>query len=129
MKQIVIGDEAALYVEKCTGCRFWPPFEAIGLKRDGEIIAGAVFNGFNGHSVEMTMAGEKLAFTRAYLRRLGDYVFKELNCLRVSFTTHQDHVVDLLHRLGAQTEGRKRNHFGRGKDGIILGLLREDWKI
>jgi RimJ/RimL family protein N-acetyltransferase len=129
MKRIVTGQEPVLYVEQRTGLRFWPPLVAMGLECDGEMIAGIVFNGYNGCAVELTIAGEKRAFTRAFIRRIADYVFREMGCLRASFTTEQSHVVDLLHRLGAQTEGRKRNHFGEGRDGMILGILREDWKF
>jgi RimJ/RimL family protein N-acetyltransferase len=129
LKRIVSGGRVAGYVGFHCGLDFTPPYEALGVERDGELIIGAVFNGYNKHGIELTMAGDAAGFTRAFLRRLGHYVFDELGCLRVSFTTQQDHVVDLVHRLGGQTEGRKRNHFGQGRDGIVLGILREEWKL
>lgn len=129
MKRIITDLRVADYVAERCGTVIQRPFTALGVEVDGKIVIGAVFNGFNGHSIELTMAGDPRGFTRAFLRRLGRYVFEELGCLRASFTTEQDHVVNLIHRLGGQTEGRKRNHFGRGRDGIILGILREDWNV
>lgn len=129
MKRIITGDRVADYVGFHCGLKFQPPYETLGVERDGELIIGAVFNSYTRNNIELTMAGEPGGFSRAFLRRLGLYVFGELGCLRVSFTTEQEHVVDLIHRLGGQTEGRKRNHFGQGRDGIVLGILREEWKL
>ncbi len=125
--RIAIDDRVARFVGERCGTIICPPFTAMGIERDGEIIAGAIFNNFTRHDIEVTIAGGP--FSRGFARAVGVYVFHRVGCLRMSITTEQDIVVDYAKRLGAQTEGRKRNHFGRGRHGIVLGILKEDWKI
>ena len=99
----------------------------MGIERNGEIVAGVVFNCFTGHDVAVTVAGSR--FTRGFISAVGTYVFGKLGCLRMSITTEQPKVIEIAQRLGAKVEGLKRNHFGSGRDGIVLGLLKEEWKF
>jgi hypothetical protein len=126
---IVTDDRVARFVGERCETIIYPPFTCIGVERDGAVIGGAVFNCFTGCDVEMTVAGEARAFTRQFYRAVRDYVFRQMGCLRVSMTTESNQVIELAKRLGAQTEGCKRNHFGIGRDGIVLGILKENWKI
>nr|WP_311538569.1 GNAT family protein [uncultured Bradyrhizobium sp.] len=127
MTRIVVSDEVARFVGERCNTIIYPPFTAMGIERGGEIVAGVVFNCFTHYDVHVTVAGR--GFTRAFLRGVGNYVFYQLGCLRMSVTTEQERVIDYAKRLGAQTEGRKRNHFGRGRHAIVLGILKEDWKF
>lgn len=120
-------DRVARFVADRCGTSFCPPFTVMGIERDGAIVAGVLFNGFTRHDIEVTAAGGP--FSRGFIRAVGAYVFAQLGCLRISITTEQQKVIDYAQRLGAQTEGRKRNHFGEGRDGIVLGILRDDWKV
>jgi hypothetical protein len=99
----------------------------MGIERDGEIVAGVVFNNWAARDIDVTVAGERGAFTRGFLRAVGEYVFSTLECLRMSITTRQEHVKDIAMRLGAKPEGVKRNRHGKGQDAIMLGILAEDW--
>jgi len=126
-RKIVCGDDVAEFVGKRVNSIIYPPFTAMGIERDGEIIAGAVFNSFTGCDVHVTVAGE--GFTRGFVRAVRHYVFVQLRCLRISIETEKDEVIDYAKRLGAQTEGRKRNHFGKGRHAILLGILKEDWRF
>lgn len=129
MKRIVTDERVAAYVVARNSIAISPPYTALGIEKDGRIIGGVVFNMYTGIDVHVTVAGETGAFTRAFIRRVSHYVFQELGCLRMSITTEQPKVVELATRLLAQTEGRIRNHFGPGRDGILLGILKEDWKV
>lgn len=122
-------ERVAQFVGGRVGSVIYPPYTAMGLEREGRIVAGAVFNCFTGFDIEVTVAGEPGAFTKTFIREAGRYVFETAGCLRMSITTHQPHVIEIAKRLGAQTEGRKRNLFGKGRDGIVLGILKEDWKL
>jgi RimJ/RimL family protein N-acetyltransferase len=126
----IVDDERVIaFVGDKIGIIMHQPCTALGLEKDGEIISGFVFNNHTTYDIEVTAAVAPRSEAREFLKRVGQYVFDELKCLRMTITTHQYRVVDLAIRLGAQTEGRKRNHFGTGRDGIILGILRDDWKV
>lgn len=129
MSLIVTDDRVAAFVGERVGSIISPPYTAAGLERNGRIVAGVIFNCFTGTDVEVTVAGEPGAFTKSFIRMVRQYVFETLGCLRISITTEQPHVIKIAKRLGAQTEGRKRNLFGKGRDGIVLGILKEDWKL
>ena len=124
---IVTDERVARFVGERCGTIIHPPFTAMGILENGEVIAGVVFNGFTRHDIEVTVAGGP--FSRGFIRAVGRYVFEQCGVLRISITTEQQNVIDIAQRLGAQTEGRKRNHFGKDRDGIVLGILREDWKV
>lgn len=124
---IVTDDRVARFVGERCGTIIYPPFTAMGIERNGEVTAGVVFNCFTGSDIAVTVAGGP--FNRGFIVAVGRYVFGKLGCLRMSITTEKPEVIDIAQRLGAQTEGLKRNHFGKGRDGTILGILREDWNF
>lgn len=122
---IVTDERVARFVGEQCETIICPPFTAMGIERNGEITAGVVFNCYTGNDIAVTVAGGQ--FTRDFIIAVGKYVFEQIGCLRMSITTMKPEVIKIAHRLGAQTEGLKRNHFGKGKDATILGILREDW--
>lgn len=125
---IVQGDDVAVFVSERLGFGLCPPFVGIGIRNDdGKITAGIVLNCFEGASLHVTAAGK--GWTRAFLRTIGDYVYGQLGCERMTFTTEQADVVGLAVRLGGQIEGRLRSHFGPGRDATIIGVLRHEWKF
>lgn len=123
------GRVAQFVAERCGLNTFYPPFTCLGIERDGAIVAGVVFNCFTGNDIAVTVAGDNGAFTRHFIREVGRYVWEKLGCERISITTEQQHVIEIAQRLGAQTEGRKRNHFGKGRDATILGILKKEWRF
>lgn len=129
MISIVTDERVAKFVGERCGTIIYPPFTCMGLERQGEIISGVVFNCFTGNDVAVTVAGKVGAFNRSFFEAIGDYVFRQMGCLRISITTKQEHVVAIAKGLGAQVEGEKRNHFGEGQHATLLGILKEDWKF
>jgi hypothetical protein len=125
---VIITDErvARFVGERCETV-ICPPYTAMGIERDGEVIAGAVFNCYTGHDICVTVGGGP--FHRKFIAAVGEYVFGKIGCLRMSITTEQPKVIEIAQRLGAKVEGLKRNHFGKGRDATILGILREDWNF
>jgi hypothetical protein len=124
---IVTDDRVARFVGERIGSVIYPPFTAIGIERGGEIVAGAVFNCFTGHDVEITVAGK--GWTRAFFRAVGSYVFDDLKCGRFQFTTASEGTARLAERLGGVREGILRDKFGHGRDGIVLGVLRGEYRF
>ncbi len=122
---IVTGEPVAAFVAKTCGRRIVPPYEAVGIEREGEIVAGVVFNHFTGADVHVTAAGHR--WTRGFLADVGQYVFGQLGCERMTFVTEQPSVVRLAERLGGQVEGLLRNHFGKDRPGFIVGVLKDDY--
>ncbi len=123
---IVTGEKVARFVSDRLGFALCPPYTCMGIERDGAVVAGVIFSCFEGYDVHFTAAGT--GWTRTFLKAAGQYVFGQLGCLRVTATTEDDAVVRMACKLGGQIEGRLRDHFGDGRDGVIVGILRRDWK-
>lgn len=124
---IVTDERVAAFVGERVGAPIIPPFTAAGIEREGAIIAGVVFNGWTGPDVDVTVAGR--GFTKGFLAEVGKYVFGQLGCLRMTIITEQPKIVRIAERLGGQVEGLLRSHFGAGRDGFIVGILRDDYRF
>jgi RimJ/RimL family protein N-acetyltransferase len=124
---IVIGERALGYVSAKLDYHPFGPVTAIGIERDGRIVAGAAFAFYTGTDIEITIAAEPRYFTRGFMRAMAHYVYQQSGCIRASFMTELPHVVTVLRKAGATIEGVKRNAYGPGRDGVMLGLLREEW--
>jgi hypothetical protein len=124
---IVTDERVALFVSEHLGSTIIPPYTSIGVERGGEIVTGVVFNHFEAADIHMTVAGN--CWTKGLLADIGEYVFGQLKCLRITAVTEQPHVVRLAERCGGQVEGLMRNHFGEGRDGYLVGFLKQDWKF
>jgi RimJ/RimL family protein N-acetyltransferase len=123
--RIFVSDQRiADYVCARTGIVLSGSYSTLGIISDDEVVGGIVFNCFTGKDIHVTLAGK--VFSRAFLRRAAVYVFDELGCFRASMTTEQPKVVEIALRLGAKIEGKKRDHFGKGRDGVMLGLLKDE---
>ena len=124
---IVTDNRVAHFVSEKIETKIYPPFTCIGLERGGEIVSGLVFNCFTGPSIEVTAAGN--VWTRRLLHEAGRYAFGQLGCARMSFTTEQENVARLVERLGGKREGVLRDEFGKGRDGIVIGILEKEYKF
>lgn len=123
---IVCDERVPLFVASRIGHVIVPPYTAMGVERDGEVIGGVIFNHFTGFDCHVTVAGT--GWTRGFLECVGDYVYTTMNCLRVTIITEQPKVVRLAQKMGGEIEGLMRNHFGPEKDAFVVGVLKEDYK-
>jgi RimJ/RimL family protein N-acetyltransferase len=119
------GPEVAQWLAGHFNEVFCPPFYAFGWERDGEIIAAVLFNQFEGWDVAVTAAGT--GWTRRMLREIGVYAYSVLGAGRITLTTESETVAKYAERLGAVREGVLRNHFGKGRNGIVLGILKDEY--
>ena len=123
---IVSDERVARFISERLGFALCPPYSTIGIEQNGRIVAGCLFNQFEGADVAVTAAGE--GWTRDFLRQVGRYVYDTLGCERMTLTTQFPQVAAYAERLGGQREGLLRSHFGAGQDGIIVGILRDEYR-
>lgn len=123
--QIVADERVAPFVARQCGVYIPAPYTVMGLEKDGQIVAGVAFHHFTGCDVHVTVAGK--GWTRGFLAEVGGYVFGTLGCIRMTALTEQERVIRIAKKLGGQIEGRLRNHFGPGRDAVVLGILKDDY--
>lgn len=123
---IVGGDRVAKFVADQLGFGLCPPYTAMGIERNGKIAAGVVFNCFEGADVHVTVAGK--GWSSKFLQAVGEYVYVQLGCERMTVTTEQINVASLALRFGGKIEGCLRNHFGKNRDATIIGILKDEWR-
>lgn len=127
---LVYGADAAVteYVCRGLGVRSFGPSCAIGVARDGRLIAGVVYSNFRWPDVEMSIFSESPKWATKYtLFHLFYHPFGVMNCRRVSATTEAGNqpVRAFLERLGFTLEGIRREALPSG-DAAHYGLLKAD---
>lgn len=82
---IVIGEPVCFWTAERTGGDYHAGSgQGIGWERDGKLIAGVLYDNFNGRSVQMHVAAEgKHWLVREYLRTCFDYPFNQLKVNKV----------------------------------------------
>lgn len=123
---IVTDERCAKFVSERLDVAFCPPFSCMGIERGGEIVAAALFNQFEGANVHVSIAGG--GWSKGFIEAVGEYVYGQLGCERITVTTGDRAVVGYAKRLGGKVEGVMRSHFGPGKDATIVGILRDEWR-
>lgn len=123
---IVTDERIAEFVGKELGFGVFPPWTAMGIEKDGQIIGGVLLNCFEGKDLHVSVAGR--GFGKNFLQSVGEYVYNQLGCTRMTVQTEHDSIVRLAQRLGGQIEGRLRDHFGEGRDAVIIGILRGEYR-
>lgn len=126
---IVTGGEVIRFLEAMIGRPFVPPYAAIGREVNGDIVAGACFNVYTVADIEVSVAALKGGITRSFIRACSDYAFRQIECERVTITTENEEVASFARRIGARDEGLKRHAFGRDRHGLMLGILKEEFRL
>ena len=122
----VRGQKVVDFVYASFGSTPVPPYVGIGTEIDGEIVNGCVLNVWTGADIHVTLAGKK--WSKGFLAIVHHYAFQNLGCIRLTVITEQAAVVRYAERLGGEIEGLLRNQFGPGRDGILVGILKESWE-
>jgi RimJ/RimL family protein N-acetyltransferase len=101
---------------------------AIGLERDGEIVAGVLYEDYNGANVVMHVASDGTAqwMTPEYLRQCFEYPFKQLGCKRVTgiVPSSNERALRFDERLGFRVEATLKAAHPDG-DLIVLSMRRD----
>jgi RimJ/RimL family protein N-acetyltransferase len=124
---IVTDGRVAELVTRLTGKVFAPPFTCAGIEKDGEVIGGVIFNCYEETDIHVSVAGH--GWTKGFLADIGNYCYNQLGCNRITSVTEDPKVVRIAERLGGKIEGCLRNHFGQGRDGFIVGILKDEYRF
>ncbi|OBY84935.1 hypothetical protein ACM14_13630 [Delftia sp. JD2] len=103
---------------------------AIGLRRGGQLVAGVLYEGFNGRNLWMHVAAEPGArwLVRDYLRVCFAYPFLVCGVERVSGYVNESNALARrfnLH-LGFHEEARLHGAAPDGKDVLIMSMWKRD---
>lgn len=119
--RLVTGQDEIIanFVSAAIQRKIHPPYTALGWvdidpAGNWKLMAGAVFNDFSGASIELTFCGR---LTRQVIREIGNYVFGQLNCLRLTARTARNNkvVCQLLSQHGWQWEATLKHFYGSTK--------------
>lgn len=104
--------------------------KGVGLEKDGELIAGALYEGFNGKNVWVHLAGTpgRRWMTREFLRYGFHYPFNEMGVRRLSgyVSASNSDARRLNEHLGYREEARLAGAAPDGSDVILYVMWRED---
>ena len=126
-------DEVMRFVARQTGESRYDDCSTIGLEKDGEIVAGVVYQGHNGPNVLMHFAlgGSRHLITPAFVSAVFMYPFQVLQCHRVTGLVRADNVSAQLldEHLGFVREGVMREGAGDREDFIMYGMLERECRF
>ena len=104
--------------------------KGLGLERDGELVAGVLYEGYNGVNVWMHVAAVsgRRWLNREYLRYCFYYPFVELGCKRVSgYVEDSNEAAKRFdEHLGFTREAVLRGAAADGGDVILYVMRKED---
>lgn len=113
------------------GRRAVRPYQCLAaISAEGRIVGGALFNGYNGANVDLTVYGPGLG-SRQALRAICHYAFVELRCTRMTARTRRlksslvgDSPLNgrrgILERMGFVFEVCAKEYYGAGKAGDAM---------
>ena len=106
---------------------------AIGLRRSGELVAGAIFEGFNGRNVWAHIAAVPGArwLNRDFLRACFVYAFRVCGVRRVSGYVDESNLAARRfdEHLGFREEARLQGAAPDGGDVIVYVMWRQDCRF
>ena len=132
MNRLIFGADDYLkkWVAKQIGIDGFGPSVAIGVQRDGEIIAAAVFHDLReGQIVASIAATSRRWASRSVLHALFAYPFKQVGAHRllVQCSEANEKAMKMNRQLGFTQEGRLRQLY-KPHNAVLWGMLREECK-
>jgi RimJ/RimL family protein N-acetyltransferase len=116
-----IDDYVRAWVAKRIGINGFGPSTAIGVQRDGQLIAGAVYHDYRDGQIEASIASDSPRWaTRSVLYSLFAYPFNQCDANRLL-------VMKMNKQLGFVPEGILREMY-YPNDAIIWGMLKKECK-
>jgi len=120
------------FVSEIMGNDGWSSYQAIGLEEDGELIAGVLFDNYNGASICMHVAAlpGKRWLTREFLWYCFYYPFMELKVKRVTGLVPESNLVARRfdEHLGFELEARLKDAAPDG-DVLVYRMFKDDCRF
>ena len=109
-----------------------PNYNAMGLVRSGKLVAGLIYNGYEGANVNMhigAIVGAKW-LNKEFLFAAFDYPFNELGKRRATafMASTNKRTIKFVKNLGFVYEGTMP-HYYVDDDAVVYGLLRENCRF
>ena len=103
--------------------------QAMGLERDGKLIAGIIYEDWNGASIVCHLAIEG-RITREFLREISDYAFIQCKVHKVIAPVNSSNAKSehFIRNMGFVEEGRLRDAHPQG-DVVIYTLTKQDCRF
>ena len=101
------------------------------VTEDMQIMGVVVYSRWTKHNCEMSVASVTPRFlTRSFLKVVFGYPFNELNFARVTAVVEADNhkALDMNRGLGFKDEGILRNWYGENRNGVVMGMLKDECK-
>lgn len=120
--------EVAGYVEQRLGVKIHPPSTCLGFATDaGRPLMAAVFNGYNGANMDMSMVAEPGGITREALRYIAHYVFVTNGCRRLTIRTKKRNktVLKLAPKAGFKFEAVASDYYP-DSDAVVFRMLKSE---
>lgn len=130
MRRLVFDLEPVLaFMRQYQDLSYVEGMRVIGLERDGQLVAGVAYEGFNGRTVWMHVAAVPGArwMSRDYLRACFIYPFVQLgvDAVRGYVSASNKRALEFDKHLGFREEARLEGAAPDGGDVLILVMRRE----
>ena len=119
--RIVNGPEVGFWVVSHTDGAFWPERSvAIGLERDGELVAGTIFENWNGRSVVCHISWQRV--TPAYVAAVYDYAYNVAGVDKIIGPISSNHTraLKLVSKMGFSEEARIKDAAHDSGDIVLM---------
>lgn len=131
MSRIVTDTRVVEFLEPRVGKAHGPHY-VIGLERDGEIIAGALYERCNGKNAFLHFASneKKDWASKSFVREVFTYPFVTLGYERLStvLASSNEETMDFDLHIGFREEARLVNAAHDGSDQVYLVMWKKDCK-
>ena len=131
MSRVVYDTRVVEFVEERVGkCRY--PVTAVGLEKGGIIVAGAIYERFNGHNIIFHGAsdGSRTWATKGFIRELCYHPFVRIGAPRMSTPVASSNELAIAFdtALGFEEEARQIGAANDGSDQIWFVMWKDNCK-
>jgi len=127
---LVQGEEVVRWVEEGVNTTFTRKAQAIGLLKDGKLVAGVAYDEFSGTNI---FAHQRIegTVTREFWWAVFSYPFEDLGCNRITGYVQEtnEKAVKLNRKWGFVEEARLKGAAWDGTDMIAMTMWKQDCRM